>query len=70
MNEFLKFEKEVRESNGYIAQQRLRYFANVYHIYDRNFKRLDQMLEAFSDPEKMLRIWDIEKRADLDFALI
>ena len=70
MNEFMKFEKEVRESNGYIAQQRLIYFKNVYHIYDRNFKILDQMLEAFSDPEIMLRIWDVDKRADLDFALI
>ncbi len=65
MSDYASLAAEVENSDALRAQSRIRYFADVFHIFARNYTRLSQLLTGLTNVERVLPIWDVERRDDL-----
>ncbi|HLC03070.1 MAG TPA: hypothetical protein VJK02_08545, partial [Anaerolineales bacterium] len=69
MQQAYQLEQEIRNSEAFLIQNRLIYLTDVFFVFGRNYHRLHQLLEAFSSPEAMMPIWDVDRRSDLRLAI-
>jgi hypothetical protein len=69
MHDRFQIVKTIRESNEIRIQNRLRYLADVFYIYQRNHRRLDQLLRVFYEPETMLPLWNVKRRSEMDLVI-
>jgi hypothetical protein len=69
-DESMKLEEEVINSNAARYQGYIETLNANFYIFSRNYQELTKLLEVTKNEEKMLQIWDLRNRQQLEMLLL